>query len=89
MTIQKKKELISSQIHQSEEDCQKATAAIRNFINHFTVENSDVLYCLCSGGPVPNDVCEDLISAEKTGDNAYKEFVKERLVEKSKELMIQ
>ena len=58
--------------------------AVSNFIDPFTAENKGVLYCLSSGAPSANNIQQDLLSVDKMGEDIHKEFVKERLIDKSK-----
>ena len=78
------KDLRSSHIIQSEEDTCKVVEAISNFINPFEVDCHSKLYCLSSGAPVPSDVEEDLLQAEKKGTQAHDAFVQERLFDCTK-----
>ena len=49
----------------SEKDTCKVLEAISNFINLFTAQNKDVLYCLPSGAPATKDIEQDLLSVDK------------------------
>ena len=42
------KDIRPSQIHATDDDVSKVLTAITGFINPFTVENKDALYCLSS-----------------------------------------
>jgi hypothetical protein len=56
--------------------------AVQNFRNLFEDENKIKLYCLSSGTPTPKEVENDLFGADKTGQAAYMQFVRERLLER-------
>ena len=77
------KDIRPSQIHATDDDVSKVLAVITGFINPFTVENKDALYCLSSGIQAPLDVVQDLLRADDVGQQAFKEFVHTRLVEKT------
>ena len=78
------KDLRPSQIAYSEGNTLGAITAILNFINPFEVEDKDTLFCLSSGAPIPPDIAFDLLNANEAGENAYKAFIAERLVNKTK-----
>ena len=56
--------------------------AFGNFINPFEVENIESLYCLSSGVPVSQEIEQDLLNADRLGEEAASTFIKERMVEK-------
>ena len=56
--------------------------AVQNFVNFFEVENNNELYCLFSGTLAPNEVENDLLGADKTGQSAYIHFVRKQLLER-------
>ena len=47
------------------------------------MENKNKLFRLSSGAPAPTDIQNDLLSADKKGEEAYKAFVHDRLLEQS------
>lgn len=77
------KELRSSQILKSEKNVANVID-VTNFINHFTTEDSDTLYCIASGAPSPKKVEQDLLHADDKGKKAHAAFVKDHLVDKKK-----
>ena len=77
------KEVRSSQILKSEQDMCCIMEAINNFINPFTIEDKDMLYCLSSGAPVPSNVENDILMSDEIGKKAHKQFVKDRLIDKT------
>eukprot|EP00745_Piridium_sociabile_P026705 TRINITY_DN42673_c0_g1_i18.p1 TRINITY_DN42673_c0_g1~~TRINITY_DN42673_c0_g1_i18.p1 ORF type:complete len:760 (+),score=189.88 TRINITY_DN42673_c0_g1_i18:236-2515(+) len=77
------KDLRPSQVTQSDADTVKVMQAVNNFVNPFQIENKNELYCLSSGAPAPKDVENDLLSADRVGEEAYRQFVKERLLERT------
>ena len=77
------KEVRSSQILKSEQDTCYVMEVINNFINPFTIENKDTLYCLSSGAPVPSNVKNDILMSDEIGKKAHKQFVQDRLIDKS------
>jgi hypothetical protein len=44
-------------------------------MNPFEVDNKDVLYCLSSGSPTPNDMDVDLLQADKKGKGDYEIYL--------------
>ena len=46
--------------------------AMNNFINRFTTEDKDTLYCPSSGAPVPSSVENDILMSE-IGKKAHKQ----------------
>lgn len=70
------KELRSSPILKSEKNVANVIDAVTNFINHFTTEDSDTLYCIASGAPAPKKVEQDLLHADDKGKKAHVAFVK-------------
>ena len=77
------KEVRSSQILKSEQDTCCVMEAINNFINPFTIEDKDTLYCLSSGAPVPSNVENDNLMSDEIGKKAHKQFVQGRLIDKT------
>jgi hypothetical protein len=77
-----RKDLRCSQITQSKEDTVKVIQAVYNFVNPFEVENKKEIYCLSSGTQRTGikEVENDLLGANKTGQAAYMQFVRERLL---------
>ena len=55
--------------------------AINNFINPFTIEDKDTLYCPSSGAPVPSNVDNDILMSDEIGKKAHKQFVQDRLID--------
>ena len=56
--------------------------AINNFINPFTIEDKDTLYCLSSGAPVPSNVENDILMSDEIAKKAHKQFVQDRPIDK-------
>ena len=77
-------DLKNSEIIHSEERVRKVMDAIQNFIDPFSIEDKHSLYCLSSGLPTPTDVETDLLEAEKYGKKSFNEFIRERLIDKTK-----
>ena len=77
------KEVRSLQILKSEQDKCRVMEAINTFINYFTNEDKDTLYCLSSSAPVPSNVENDILMSDEIGKKAHKQFVQDRLVDKS------
>ena len=67
----------------SEQDTCCVMEVINNFINPFTIEDKDTLYCLSSGAPVPSNVENDILMSDEIGKKAHKQFVQDRLIKKS------
>ena len=76
------KEVRSSQILKSEQDTCCVMEAINNFINPFTIEDKDTLYCLSSGAPVPSNVENDILMSDEIAKKAHKQFVQDRPIDK-------
>ena len=77
------KEVRSLQILKSEQDRCCVMEAINNFINPFTIEDKDMLYCLSSGAPVPSNVENDILMSDEVGKKAHKQFIQDRVIDKS------
>ena len=77
------KEVRCSQILKSEQDTCCIMEAINNFINPFTTQDKDTRYCLSSGGPVPSIVENDILMSDEIGKKAQKQFVQDRLIDKT------
>jgi hypothetical protein len=54
---------------------------VQNVVNFFEVENKNELFCLFSGTMTPKEVENDLLSADKTGQTEYMQFVRERYLD--------
>ena len=78
------KELRPSQMKTSESNTKKVVGAICGFTNPFEVENRDELYCLSSGIPANSTVSDNLPQATDLGKKAMEQFIKERLVDRTK-----
>ena len=65
------KDLRCSQILKSEQDTCCVMEAINNFINPFTIEDKDRLYCPSSGAPVPSNVENDILMSDEIGKKAH------------------
>ena len=57
--------------------------AMNNFINPFTIEDKDTLYCPSSGAPVPSNVENYILMSDEIGKKAHKQFVQDRLIDKT------
>ena len=77
------KELRKSEISKSESDVQSLLDAFGGFMNPFQIDVKDKLFCLSSGAPATSKIESDLLNADAIGENAFNQFVTERLVEKS------
>ena len=58
-------------------------SAFENFMNPFSVPDKDHLYCISSGRRVPADAASDLLDVNTHGQTAYRDFVQERLVQRT------
>ena len=70
----------------SEQDKCCVIEGINNFINPFTIEDKDTLYCPSSGAPVPSNVKNDILMSDEIGKKAHKQFVQDRLLNKNRQL---
>lgn len=80
----KHRDLEKANIKKSEEAVQQTEAAIRNFLNPFSIPVpedpvNDRLYALHSGAPVPLEVEVDVMRADALGEQQKLNFIKERL----------
>jgi len=82
------KEMRPSQINSSDANVRKVIETFQSFLNPFTVENDDELYCLSYGVPAPQDVEKDLLEAISLGVIARDDFVKDRLIDKTLEFHV-
>ena len=57
-------ELNKVEVKKCEESVQRVLAAVRNFINPFTVADKNRLYSLASGAPSPRNSSLDVLRAE-------------------------
>ena len=77
------KEVRCSQILKSEQDTCCVMEAINNFINPFTTEDKDMLYCLSSSAPAPSTVENDILTSDEIRKNMHKQFVQDRIIDKT------
>ena len=78
------KDLRQSQIAKTEDDVIRVMGALHNFSNPFECDNKDSLYCLSSGVPTPKDVESDILNADKIGEEAFRTFIQEWLIDKTR-----
>ena len=78
------RKLRPSQMKTSESNVKKVVDAICGFTNPFEVENRDELYYLSSGIPANSTVSDNLLQATDFGKKAIEQFIKERLVDRTK-----
>ena len=78
------KDLMQSQIAKAEDDVIRVMEALHNFSNPFECDNKDSFYCLSSGAPTPKDVESDILNADKIGEEAFRTFIQERLIDKTR-----
>ena len=83
----KHRELEKAEMKKSEAAVQKTIAAIKSFNNPWKAYDKDKLYSLASGCPVAPEVAEDVLNAEKIGRKAKEEFIKDRFINGSSELL--
>lgn len=84
----KHRELEKAEMKKSEAAVQKTIAAIKSFNNNpWKAYDKDKLYSLASGCPVAPEVAEDVLNAEKIGRKAKEEFIKDRFINGSSELL--
>ena len=76
----KHRELGKSEIRRSEDAIRRTTDAITGWLNPFTIPNKDKLYILSSGSPVSEEVADDVLRAEKAGNDAKNAFIDQRLL---------
>ena len=72
-------EQTKSEMERGEAAVQRTVRAVTGFLNPFTIDDKNHLYILSSGCPVPSDVEDDVLNAEKWGSQQKDAFIKERL----------
>lgn len=77
------KDTIQASKTATEADVESIIRSFDNFVNPFKVDNKDVLFCVSSGSPLPNDTEKDLLDADKIGTESHQRCVTDCLVEKS------
>ena len=68
-----------AEILKSEKCVRKAKEAVESFINPFIVDDQDKLISLSSGAAATELIATDVLGAEKSGKEAQKAFIKDRL----------
>ena len=76
------KEFCPSTIKKSEIAVQKTISAFKAFINPFEM-NTNELVNLSSGQKIPDDITNDVLTAEQKGKSTYDKFVEDRLRNKT------
>ena len=76
----KHRDLRPSEIRRSEKCVKNATEAVKSFLNPFDVDDRDRLYCISSVVPVDQEIEDDILGAEKAGEDAKESFITERLM---------
>ena len=78
----KHKDLCSAEVKKVEKLVNKTVDAVKSFINSFDVPEDAKLYCLSSGAATSSDIEKDVLRAESAGEEAQKQFIRERLEKK-------
>lgn len=73
------RDLRPAEIQKSEQEVCETQEAIKGFINPFTIDEKDNLYCISSGARVPDVNENDILMAETRGKGAKEDFIKDRL----------
>ena len=68
-----------SEIAKMENAVQRVQTAIMNFSNPFNLSDKGKLYSISSGAPVSQEAEDDILRAERVGNEAKEQFVQERL----------
>ena len=55
-----------SQILKGEKSVNHAKDAVNSFLNPFNIGESNTMYCISSGSPVPEDITQNILNAEET-----------------------
>ena len=55
--------------------------ALGGFVNPFTIDDKDHLYCISSGQKMSEDIAADVLSAEEVGNREKLVFIERRLKE--------
>lgn len=77
--VHKHHDLRPCEITKSEHQVTKVIDAFEGFVQPFEIGNTDLLYNISSGAPVPKDVEADILSAELIGNKLKTEFIENRL----------
>ncbi|XP_046556095.1 uncharacterized protein LOC124265368 isoform X1 [Haliotis rubra] len=80
------KELSSSRIKTDEQSVQDVMTTVTCFANPFNIEEEKELVNICSGKVAPETVTSDLSTAYTRGEECFKDFVSQRLVEGTKDV---
>ena len=67
------------EIKKGEETVNKTVEAVKSFVNPFTIEDKENLYNITSGVKVSKIIENDVINAEKIGEDQRVKFITERL----------
>ena len=73
------RELRPIEIKNDEETVSKTVEAVKSFVNPFTIEDKENLYNITSGVKVSKIIENDVINAEKIGEDQRIKFITERL----------
>ena len=73
------KDCKASQMKQKEAAVQSVLATINSMENPFDRQSDGTLFNISSGSIAPDEVCNDLLTAQTTGENKFHEFVQTRL----------
>ena len=68
-----------AEVKKGEKLVNKTVDAVKSFLNPFDVPEKTKLYCLSSGAATSSDIEIDVLRAEKAGEEAKKQFIRERL----------
>ena len=75
----KHKDLWSAEVKKGEKLDNQTVDTVKRFLNPFDVPGETKLYCLSSCAATSSDIEIDALRAEKAGEEAKKQFIRERL----------
>ena len=78
----KHKDLRPAEVKKGEKQVNKTVDAVKSFMNPFDVPEETRLYCLSSGAAASSDIETDVLRAETAGEEAKKQFIRDRLEKK-------
>ena len=78
----KHKDLRPAEVKNREKMVNRATGAVKTFLNPFDVPDKQKLYCVSSGAPADVSVERDVLGAEQIGKDAKEKFIRDRLESK-------
>ena len=79
LSSRKHKDLRPAEIRKNSNQVEATIDAITSFVNPFSIEDTNSLYCLSSGVKTPTEIEKDILTAEQIGKAQRVSFIEERL----------